>query len=417
MLKDSIVISEKQKALILCILPCIFISIGLIMESPVNIVRGIYNIVITPDLLLTDYVYIGGLSATLVNSGILTLMNVFLLYRLNVNITGIAIAAIFTVAGFSFLGKNIVNVWPIYIGGYLYSRYQRIPFKNVIIMVIFGTALAPMVSQLTHGTSLGTGYGLLIGVSFSMLAGFIIPVLAPHMLAFHDGYNLYNVGFTAGIIGTVLTSLIRSFGFKIETRLILSTQHDMFFKVLILSFCIVIFAIGFIINGQNIKGYKELTKHPGRAVTDFTQLDGYGLTFMNIGIMGIIGIIYIIISKGTINGPIVGGILTMMGFSAFGNHPKNTIPIIIGVLIASNINIWNMSSTVVIIAGLFGTTLAPIAGSYGPFVGIIAGFLNLSVVMNVGSLHGGINLYNNGFSGGIVAAVLVPIVKSFRKDC
>lgn len=416
MIKDSIVISEKQKALVLSILPCILISIGLVLESPADIIKGLYDIVISPDLLLTDYVYIGGLAATLINAGTLTLINVYLLYKLRVNITGITIAAIFTVCGFSFFGKNIINVWPIYIGGFLHAKYHRIPFKNVIIMVMFGTALAPMVSQLTHGTTLGTGWGLAVGISLSMLAGFIIPVLAPHMLAFHDGYNLYNVGFTAGIIGTVLTSLMRSFGFKIETRLILSTQHDLFFKILILTFCIIIFGIGFIINGQKMTGYRELIKHPGRAVTDFTQLDGYGLTYMNIGIMGIIGLAYIIISKATINGPIVGGILTMMGFSAFGNHPKNTIPIIIGVLIASNLNIWSMSSTVVILGGLFGTTLAPIAGTYGSLVGVIAGFLNLSVVMNVGSLHGGINLYNNGFSGGIVAGVLVPIVKSFRKD-
>jgi len=32
--------------------------------------------------------------------------------------------------------------------------------------------------------------------------------------------------------------------------------------------------------------------------------------------------------------------------------------------------------------------------------------------MNVGVLHGGVNLYNNGFSGGFVAAFLVPIIEA-----
>ena len=36
--------------------------------------------------------------------------------------------------------------------------------------------------------------------------------------------------------------------------------------------------------------------------------------------------------------------------------------------------------------------------------------------MNIGYLHGGMNLYNNGFAGGLVAAVLVPIIESFRKE-
>jgi hypothetical protein len=35
--------------------------------------------------------------------------------------------------------------------------------------------------------------------------------------------------------------------------------------------------------------------------------------------------------------------------------------------------------------------------------------------MNVGVVHGGINLYNNGFAGGLVASVLFPLFESFRR--
>ncbi|HNZ54374.1 MAG TPA: DUF1576 domain-containing protein, partial [bacterium] len=52
---------------------------------------------------------------------------------------------------------------------------------------------------------------------------------------------------------------------------------------------------------------------------------------------------------------------------------------------------------------------------YGPLAGIAAGFFHLSIVMNVIALHGGINLYNNGFSGGFVAAFLVPLIDALRK--
>ena len=34
----------------------------------------------------------------------------------------------------------------------------------------------------------------------------------------------------------------------------------------------------------------------------------------------------------------------------------------------------------------------------------------MSLVTNVGFLHAGMNLYNNGFSGGFVAALLVPLM-------
>ncbi|MFP4173099.1 MAG: DUF1576 domain-containing protein, partial [Candidatus Hydrogenedentota bacterium] len=30
-------------------------------------------------------------------------------------------------------------------------------------------------------------------------------------------------------------------------------------------------------------------------------------------------------------------------------------------------------------------------------------------------LHGGVNLYNNGFAGGFVAAFLTPIIDAFKK--
>ena len=62
------------------------------------------------------------------------------------------------------------------------------------------------------------------------------------------------------------------------------------------------------------------------------------------------------------------------------------------------------------IAGLFGTTLAPISGYFGWPYGVLAGFLHSSVVLYTGSPVAGMNLYNNGFSGGLIAIVLYPAI-------
>lgn len=64
------------------------------------------------------------------------------------------------------------------------------------------------------------------------------------------------------------------------------------------------------------------------------------------------------------------------------------------------------------LALLFSTTLAPIAGEFGILMGILAGFLHSSVALNVGIVYGGMNLYNNGFAGGIVAIFMVPVIHS-----
>ena len=88
----------------------------------------------------------------------------------------------------------------------------------------------------------------------------------------------------------------------------------------------------------------------------------------------------------------------------------------IGVIITSLLLGYDLSTTGIIISVLFSTTLAPIAGTYGPIIGFIAGALHITVVTNVGVIHGGVNLYNNGFSGGLVAGVMIPILDAFHKE-
>ncbi len=59
--------------------------------------------------------------------------------------------------------------------------------------------------------------------------------------------------------------------------------------------------------------------------------------------------------------------------------------------------------------------IAPVAGVYGTFWGIVAGWLHLAVVQSIGTVHGGLNLYNNGFSAGIVAVFLLPIMNTIKE--
>ncbi len=103
-----------------------------------------------------------------------------------------------------------------------------------------------------------------------------------------------------------------------------------------------------------------------------------------------------------------------MGFGAFGKHVKNVLPVMAGIYIANLVFQWEVFSVGSLLAALFATTLAPVAGAYGIIPGIITGFFHMAVVMNVGFLHGGMNLYNNGFSGGFVGAILVPVLDSLN---
>ena len=89
---------------------------------------------------------------------------------------------------------------------------------------------------------------------------------------------------------------------------------------------------------------------------------------INMGVNGLIGMAFILATGGDLNGPTLGGILTIMGFSAFGKHARNITPIMLGVVIGGVFMHFDINQSSVQLALLFGTTLAPISGYFGwPF--------------------------------------------------
>ena len=81
-----------------------------------------------------------------------------------------------------------------------------------------------------------------------------------------------------------------------------------------------------------------------------------------------------------------------------------------GVVLGGVVMHWSLSDPAVQLACLFCTTLAPVSGYFGWPYGVLSGFLHSSVVLYTGSPVAGMNLYNNGFSGGLIAIVLYPTI-------
>lgn len=408
-------ISNKTKYRILGAYALFMVLFGMMADSPVGIFQGLIDITMEPDLLITDYISVGGLGAAFVNAGVLTLVFTWMLYRMDITVNGFAVAAIALAAGFALFGKNIFNVWFILLGVYIYSLVQKEEFKRYAVIGILGTAMAPMVTQIMFTTGHSLILRFALGAGVGILSGFILPPLSAYLLRVHQGYNLYNVGFTAGIIGTIFVSVFKSYGFLPESRMIWSTGNNRILGVYLSFFFLSMILMGWWINGKSFKGYKDLLGYSGRAVTDFVALEGFGITLVNMGMLGFMSMSYILLIQGDLNGPTVGGVFTIVGFGAFGKHPRNVWPIFAGVWLGSLTKIWAINDPAIQLAALFGTTLAPIAGDFGPFYGMLAAFLHSSVVLNVGILHGGMNLYNNGFAGGIVAAAMIPLIEAFGK--
>ncbi len=392
-------------------LSALMIGLAFLTDSPIQIFQGFIKILISPAGLITDSILIGGLGAALFNAGLVLLYSTFLLKLVKVPFSGISIACLFLMAGFAMFGKDLWNIQPFILGGWLYSRYKKEPFSHYIYTTLFGTTLSPMTAE---ASSLVDGAAkILVMLIVGVLIGFLIPPVAAFSVRAHQGYNLYNVGFAAGLLGMIFVSLSRSMGYEFKTSLKWSTGNDFILGIwLALIFTLLIVAGIFL--EPNWKNYPHIMRHSGRLIADFVLLDGVGISFINMGIVGFIGLLFVVAVGCGINGPTIGGIFTMCGFAAFGKHPKNILPIMAGVVLSSLVMIYDINEPAVVLAALFGTALAPIAGQFGWHWGIVAGFIHASVVLNVGGLHGWMNLYNNGFSAGLVCVVLVPLIEAMR---
>lgn len=391
-----------------------FIIIAFFLDTPKNIIYGLKNIILSPDILISDYVEIGGISASLINSALTSLLSMILLITLGVKPNGSTIMSLWLMTGFAFFGKNIINIWPIIIGVYLYSKYQREPFISYSLLALLSTTLSPAVSQFIFIDNMPFILGLIIGYLLGILIGFLLAPIASHVIKAHNGYNLYNIGFAAGLFATLFMSILRAIGINFESRLLWNKNSTFTFAIILFITSFYLIAIGLINNKNYKETFLKLLKQPGRLVSDFYLL--YGKTcYINMGLLGILATLLLLLLKADLNGATVAGVFTIIGFGAFGKHIKNVTPILIGAILGSLFNINPINSPSIILAILFSTGLAPIAGKFGFFIGIVAGFLHINMVMNVGYLHGGLNLYNNGLAAGLVAMILIPIITDLKK--
>jgi hypothetical protein len=65
--KEEIILSRRSHFLILLILPLTFLALAFIFDTPANIFSGLDKIIWAPDILLTDYLAVGGFGAALFN--------------------------------------------------------------------------------------------------------------------------------------------------------------------------------------------------------------------------------------------------------------------------------------------------------------------------------------------------------------
>ncbi len=402
-----------QKYIVILVFIVIF-TLAFLVEPFDVMLAGYRRILSSSSVLLSDYLLIGGLGATLFNVGTTTGLNILILKVLKVKINGAVFACLLTIAGFAFFGKNLYNALPIYFGIFLYAKATRTKCRDHVLVFLLSSGISPITSFMIFGTNLPLAYGIMLGVITGIIVGFILPAFNVFAMKFHQGYNLYNTGFSMGVISMLLAGILSTFGVVIVRGTEMNNDYHLALLIAIIVISVFFIAFAFLDNPGVMKGFKKIMQKSGRLLTDFAGECGVDATLFNIGVMGLLCAVLIVSTGIMINGPVMGAILTILGFSAFGKHPLNSIPVIIGAILAIELTPleWTIGPTLSV---LFVTGLAPIAGQFGIVPGIMAGFIHLLIAPMALDFQGGFDLYNNGFAAGFVAAVLVPVFNAFFK--
>lgn len=422
-----------------------FIIAALFAGDLSNLIPGFITICTRPSQFTMDYFVLGGLGSAFLNCGMVGLACCGLLFFTQAKCTGLTVAAFWLNVGFSTFGMNFVNIWPFFFGVWVYSRIKKVPFGSVANMAMFSSALAPFASELmfrypnleTSGFSFA---GLIGALILGVFVGCVMPALCAHAPNFHKGYDLYNAGPAAGFLAFfVYCLLFKSTGIEVPTNTNLGEGERLFVTVFFLIVFGACLLAGYLLDKNSIREYKKLWVSDGYK-TDFTAKFGMPVTLINMGVYGLFILLYfsivhgmtmtdgnVVFTSAKFTGATMGAIMCMFTFCAHGAQPRTVFPIIIGYALASFVPFltcaagitetqsWSLTTQAMLVGLCFASGLAPVSGKWGFWPGVIAGFLHAILVMNVPLWHGGFCLYNGGFTCGVVAFLLIPVLESFCK--
>ena len=411
-----------------------------------SILHGWYLIMTSPSPLVTDYLEIGGLPSAMLNAGACGMACWLFMVGLKGDSRPSTLAGYFLVVAHCFYGLNFLTMWPCFLAPFLYLRLKKLNFKNNLHVCMFTTSFGPFIGELLFrytqdtfvlGHPALTVSGVLLTIAFSIMLGFIVPAILPGAHAWHKGYNLYNGGLAFGVFGFFLFNLFyNTMGIDPSSKLTrFNPVYEQFghsFQLYANCFFLLVFLTciltGFFLNGKSFHGYEELTRDTGHQ-SDFASQYGMPLCLINIGTVGIFFLFYLdiimVYTEGAgFTGATIGVILAALTFTCMGQHPKNIWPILAGyqLLYLFTLTIcylngreisWTITTQGYINGVAFATGLCPISGRYGRRAGIAAGFMCASMCTATSSLHGGLVLYNGGFTAGITALILLPILEHY----
>ena len=389
---------------------------GLLAGDLSETLQGFWRILSSPAQLTMDYFKLGTVGGTFVNVGLTGLGTVLVFALSGFALNGVSLMAFFLTIGFSFFGMNFLNIWPCILGTFLFTRVAKVPFKTQVNIAVFATSLAPFVSEgmWRHPAVESMAARIIFGVLLGVICGFMMPVLCMHSPNLHKGYSLYNAAAVAGFIGVFLFSfLFRATGFEIPTNTDIGDSQAQIVNAFALLTSATMITAGYILNSQSFRAFWDLLTQSSAFRCDFTNSHGMAVTMINTGVFGIFVTGYYNAIGASLTGPTAGSIICLLAVTSCGTHVLNMLPIMLGYALASTFCAFDLTTQAIVVGLCFAAALSPIPSRYGSLTGVLAGMMHAIMVTTIVTFHGGLCLYNGGFTAGITAIILVPFLEFF----
>ena len=410
-----------------------FLIGALCMSDRAQMFTGLWQILITPCKVTTNYFSVGGYAATFLNMGLMCLICLLLFVVFKGTPNNASTLAVILTVGFCSWGINILNIWPTIFGVMLCCLVKKEKFGPNVNAMLFSTGIAPLITELLvryPGTEvigfnwLGLGLALVVG----FVIGFFLPAGLVHSPKVHKGFDLYSAALPIGMTAFLMNAaLYKTMGLDVNALPLLSDM-SVVSPMIVNNFCIIVFGIcvvAALLLGCKPKDYWKLLTDPA-LVTNFSSTYGNAVFLMNLGVYGLFILGYYNLIGASFNGVTFGIIFCMLACCNSGSHPGNVWPIMLGYVVASTVCGWlsplvggNFTLAVnaqAICVGLcYANGLSPISDKYGWQYGFLAAVMHYLLVTSVPNMHGGFCLYNGGFTAALICIILVPELERFCK--
>ena len=408
-----------------------FIVASAFMPDVGNMSDGLLRIMNSPTKAATNFFSVGGYSATFMNMGLVGLICTALYCVPGRQANNAATLVTLLTVGFGSWGIHILNIWPTILGVALHCVVKGEKIGSRTNAMLFSTGLAPFMSELmvrypypeTVGIHpSGVALALMVGV----FVGYYLPAGLDNSPKIHKGFALYSAALPIGMTAFLLNGfLYKAMGVPVPEAVSDLSVAD---PVICNTFCIVLFSIFIIVAlfmGCTPKHYIQSIRNP-QHVVHFGAAFGNAAMLMNAGVFGLFILGYFNLVGAEFNGIVFGSVFCMLSTCNSGSHPLNAIPIILGYGFAEfffqtmtpfsggSFDMY-LSSQALVVGICYANGLSPIAHEYGWRYGIAVAAMHFCMVTTTPQLHGGMCLYNGGFTAALVCLLILPgMEKHFR---